>query len=154
MFLPTAINGAFLADLGFIDFAGSSIVHSVGAWAGLVGAMLLGPRIGKFVDGKPQAMPGHNMAIATLGALILWIGWYGFNPGSQLAMDQWVPYVAVTTTLAAAGGGILTDVPSRTKGPCVGPVEIVHPTLWQELQNGIIDIHTIVDSEWMIVVSR
>jgi Amt family ammonium transporter len=94
----------------FIDFAGSSIVHSVGAWAGLVGAMLLGPRIGKFVDGKPQAMPGHNMAIATLGALILWIGWYGFNPGSQLVMDQWVPYVAVTTTLAAAGGGIAATI--------------------------------------------
>ncbi len=96
----------------FIDFAGSSIVHSVGAWAGLIGAMLLGPRIGKFVDGKPQAMPGHNMAIATLGALILWIGWYGFNPGSQLAMDQWVPYVAVTTTLAAAGGAIAATIVS------------------------------------------
>jgi len=115
-------NGGWLNNVGakdpetgeaitqFIDFAGSSIVHSVGAWAGLVGAMLLGPRIGKFVDGKPQAMPGHNMAIATLGALILWIGWYGFNPGSQLAMDQWVPYVAVTTTLAAAGGGIAATI--------------------------------------------
>ena len=90
----------------FIDFAGSSIVHSVGAWAGLVGAMLLGPRIGKYVGGKAQAIPGHNMAIATLGALILWIGWYGFNPGSQLQMDHWVPYVAVTTTLGAAGGAI------------------------------------------------
>ena len=103
-------NGGWLDSLGFVDFAGSSIVHSVGAWAGLVGAMLLGPRIGKFVDGKPQAMPGHNMAIATLGALILWIGWYGFNPGSQLAMDQWVPYVAVTTTLAAAGGAIAATI--------------------------------------------
>ena len=99
-------NGGWLSEAGFIDFAGSSIVHSVGAWAGLVGAFLLGPRIGKYVNGKVQAMPGHNMAIATLGALILWIGWYGFNPGSQLAMDQWVPYVAVTTTLAAAGGAI------------------------------------------------
>ena len=99
-------NGGWLSNLGFIDFAGSSIVHSVGGWAGLVGAMLLGPRIGKFVDGKPQAMPGHNMAIATLGALVLWIGWYGFNPGSELAMDEYVAYVAVTTTLAAAGGAI------------------------------------------------
>ena len=72
--------------------------------------MLLGPRIGKFVDGKAQAMPGHNMAIATLGALILWIGWYGFNPGSELAMDQYVAYVAVTTTLAAAGGAIAATV--------------------------------------------
>jgi len=110
-------NGGWLAELGFIDFAGSSIVHSVGAWAGLVGAMLLGPRIGKFLDGKPQAMPGHNMAIATLGALVLWIGWYGFNPGSQLAMDQWVPYVAVTTTLAAAGGAIgATVISTLTSG--------------------------------------
>ena len=78
-------NGGWLNSVGsveFIDFAGSSIVHSVGAWAGLVGAMLLGPRIGKYVDGKVQAIPGHNMSIATLGALILWIGWYGFNPGS------------------------------------------------------------------------
>ena len=102
-------NGGWLNSVGsveFIDFAGSSIVHSVGAWAGLVGAMLLGPRIGKYVGGKVQAIPGHNMSIATLGALILWIGWYGFNPGSQLAMDQWVPYVAVTTTLGAAGGAI------------------------------------------------
>ena len=99
-------NGGWLDQMGFIDFAGSSIVHSVGAWAGLVGAMLLGPRIGKYVGGKVQAIPGHNMSIATLGALILWIGWYGFNPGSQLAMDQWVPYVAVTTTMGAAGGAI------------------------------------------------
>jgi len=109
-------NGGWLNSVPgapeFIDFAGSSIVHSVGAWAGLIGAMLLGPRIGKFVDGKPQAMPGHNMAIATLGALILWIGWYGFNPGSQLAMDQWVPYIAVTTTLAAAGGAIAATIVS------------------------------------------
>ncbi len=110
-------NGGWLDSLGFIDFAGSSIVHSVGAWAGLVGAMLLGPRIGKFSNGKPQAMPGHNMAIATLGALVLWIGWYGFNPGSQLAMDQWVPYVAVTTTLAAAAGAIgATVVSTLTSG--------------------------------------
>ena len=106
-------NSGWLNSVGnkeFIDFAGSSIVHSVGAWAGLVGAVLLGPRIGKFVNGKTQAIPGHNMSIATLGALILWIGWYGFNPGSQLQMDQWVPYVAVTTTLGAAGGAIAATV--------------------------------------------
>ena len=105
-------NGGWLSEMGFIDFAGSSIVHSVGAWAGLVGAMLLGPRIGIYVNGKTQAMPGHNMAIATLGALILWIGWYGFNPGSELQMDQYVAYVAVTTTLAAAGGAIGATVTS------------------------------------------
>ncbi|HGY5552615.1 MAG TPA: ammonium transporter, partial [Prochlorococcus sp.] len=100
-------NGdGWLAQKGFIDFAGSTLVHSVGAWAGLVGAIALGPRIGKFVGGKAQALPGHNMAIATLGCLILWIGWYGFNAGSELSMDAAVPYIAVTTTLAAAGGAI------------------------------------------------
>ena len=113
-------NGGWLNSVGnkeFIDFAGSSIVHSVGAWAGLVGAMLLGPRIGKYVNGRTQAIPGHNMAIATLGALILWIGWYGFNPGSQLGMDEWVPYIAVTTTLAAAGGAIgATIISTLTSG--------------------------------------
>jgi Amt family ammonium transporter len=98
-------NG-WLNQLGFIDFAGSTLVHSVGAWSGLVGAMILGPRIGKYVDGKAQAIPGHNLAIATLGCLILWLGWYGFNPGSVLAMNETVPYIAVTTTLGAAGGGI------------------------------------------------
>ena len=115
-------NGGWLNSVGnveFIDFAGSSIVHSVGAWAGLVGALLLGPRIGKYVDGKVQAIPGHNMSIATLGALILWIGWYGFNPGSQLAMDQWVPYVSVT-----AGCGNLTLAGSWVAG-LVGGIIVV-----------------------------
>jgi Amt family ammonium transporter len=114
-------NGGWLSTLGgegvgFIDFAGSSIVHSFGAWAGLVGAILLGPRIGKFAGDRVQAIPGHNMAIATLGCLILWIGWYGFNPGSVLAMDQTVPYVAVTTTLGAAGGSISGTLVSQIRG--------------------------------------
>tara|TARA_B100000700_G_scaffold331232_1_gene462501 strand:+ start:1747 stop:3264 length:1518 start_codon:yes stop_codon:yes gene_type:complete len=107
------VGGGWLARLGFIDFAGSTIVHSVGAWAGLIGAMALGPRIGKFSNGKAQALPGHNMAIATLGALILWIGWYGFNGGSVLAFNHTVPYVAVTTTLGAAGGGIAATLVSQ-----------------------------------------
>ena len=98
-------NG-WLNQLGFIDFAGSTLVHTVGAWAGVIGAMILGPRIGKYVDSRPQAIPGHSQALATLGCLILWLGWYGFNPGSVLAMTEAVPYIAVTTTLGAAGGGI------------------------------------------------
>nr|WP_259725635.1 ammonium transporter [Synechococcus sp. CS-1332] len=98
-------NG-WLNQLGFIDFAGSTLVHTVGAWAGVVGAMILGPRIGKYIDSRPQAIPGHSQALATLGCLILWLGWYGFNPGSVLAMTEAVPYIAVTTTLGAAGGGI------------------------------------------------
>ncbi|MCP9819325.1 ammonium transporter [Synechococcus sp. Cruz-9H2] len=103
----------WLNQLGFIDFAGSTLVHTVGACAGLAGAMILGPRIGKFEDGKTQAIPGHNLAIATLGCLILWIGWYGFNPGSVLAMNETVPYIAVTTTLGAAGGGIAGTIFSQ-----------------------------------------
>jgi len=110
------VGGGWLSDLGFIDFAGSTVVHSFGAWSGLVGAMLLGPRIGKYVNGKPQAIPGHNLALATLGCLILWIGWYGFNPGSWLSMGPEVPYIAVTTTLGAAGGAIAGTLTSQLPG--------------------------------------
>ncbi|MFM9101308.1 MAG: ammonium transporter [Cyanobium sp.] len=110
------VGEGWLNKLGFIDFAGSTVVHSFGAWAGLSGAMLLGPRLGKFVDGRRQALPGHNLAIATLGCLILWIGWYGFNPGSMLALNEQVPYIAVTTTLGAAGGGISATLFSQFTG--------------------------------------
>jgi len=113
------VGGGWLNRLGFIDFAGSTVVHSMGAWAGIVGAIVLGPRIGKFVGGKAQAIPGHNLAIATLGCLILWIGWYGFNPGSWLSMAPEVPYIAVTTTLGAAGGGIAATLISQLPG--MGP---------------------------------
>ena len=91
---------------GFHDFAGSTVVHSVGGWAALVGAAILGPRIGRYEDGEPRALPGHNMSIATLGCLILWIGWFGFNPGSELAATSNIAYIAVTTNLAAAAGGV------------------------------------------------
>ncbi len=103
----------WLNQIGFHDFAGSTLVHSVGAWAGLVGAMLLGPRIGKFANGQTQAIPGHNLGLATLGCLILWIGWYGFNPGSVLSMNETVPTIAVITTLGAAGGGIAGTLVSQ-----------------------------------------
>lgn len=110
------VGEGWLNKLGFIDFAGSTVVHSFGAWSGLVGAMLLGPRIGKYINGKPQAIPGHNLAIATLGCLILWLGWYGFNPGSMLALNEHVPYIAVTTTLGGAGGGIAATLISQFTG--------------------------------------
>lgn len=105
----------FLGGTGFHDFAGSTVVHSVGGWAALVGAGILGPRIGKYnEDGTPGALPGHNMSIATLGCLILWIGWFGFNPGSELAADLAVPYIAVTTNLAAVAGGVTATITSWT----------------------------------------
>jgi Amt family ammonium transporter len=107
------VGGGWLNKLGFIDFAGSTVVHSFGAWSGLVGAILLGPRIGKFVGGKAQAIPGHNLAIATLGCLILWIGWYGFNPGSYLSVHPIIAYIAVTTTLGGAAGGISATLTSQ-----------------------------------------
>jgi len=99
-------GGGWLADLGFKDFAGSTVVHSVGGWSALTGAAILGPRMGKYINGRTSALPGHNMSIATLGCLILWIGWFGFNPGSTLAVNETVPYIAVTTNLAGAAGGI------------------------------------------------
>jgi Amt family ammonium transporter len=102
----------FLGGIGFSDFAGSTVVHSVGGWAALMGAAILGPRIGKYQDGQPNALPGHNMSIATLGCLILWIGWFGFNPGSELAASVAVPFIAVTTNLAAAAGGAAATVTS------------------------------------------
>ncbi|RMF26202.1 MAG: ammonium transporter, partial [Cyanobacteria bacterium J083] len=108
-------GGGWLGGMGFHDFAGSTVVHSVGGWAALVGAALLGPREGKYRDGRINAIPGHNMSIATLGCLILWIGWFGFNPGSQLAADEAVPFIAVTTNLAAAAGGITATITSWLK---------------------------------------
>ncbi len=104
-------SDGWLAKMGFHDFAGSTVVHSVGAWAGLAGAILIGPRVGKYikVDGKTtvKAIPGHNIPLAALGVFILWFGWYGFNPGSTLSgTDLGIAHVAVTTTLAAGMGAI------------------------------------------------
>jgi len=102
----------WLFGLGMQDFAGSTVVHYQGALAALAGALLLGPRIGKFdADGRPNAIPGHNMAYTTLGVIILWFGWFGFNPGSTLSVvtgDRigYFAYVALTTNVAAAAGAI------------------------------------------------
>jgi Amt family ammonium transporter len=96
-----------LLGVGFYDFAGSTVVHSIGGWAALAGAIVLGPRIGKFgPDGKPRAIPGHNILIATLGALILWFGWFGFNPGSTTTFDGALARIAVMTNIAGAAGGV------------------------------------------------
>ncbi|MDC6390372.1 ammonium transporter [Maribacter sp. PR1] len=100
-------GGGFLDSWGFYDFAGSTLVHSVGGWAALVAVALLGSRIGKFgKDGKPKAIPGHSIPMATAGVLILWLGWFGFNGGSVLSADpELTSLVLVTTSLAAAAGG-------------------------------------------------
>lgn len=103
-------GSGWLTELGFIDFAGSSIVHAVGGFAALVAAYMVGPRIGKYVDGKVMPIPGHNQILATLGVFILWLGWFGFNGGSQLAWggDDAVAAstVVLITNLSAAAGAL------------------------------------------------
>lgn len=100
-------GGGWLEKLGFLDFAGSTVVHSIGGWLALAGAIVLGPRLGKYdADGKPKAIPGHNIPIAALGVFILWFGWFGFNPGSTTVGEGLIGYIAITTNLAAAAGAL------------------------------------------------
>jgi ammonium transporter, Amt family len=137
-------GGGWLAQMGFHDFAGSTVVHSVGGWAALMGALFLGPRIGKFVkvNGKTtsKAILGHNLPLASLGVFILWFGWYGFNAGSTLSgTDMTMATVAVTTTLGASAGAIAAmmiswihfgkpDVSMSLNGALAGLVGITAPT--------------------------
>lgn len=107
-------GGGFLSEAGFSDFAGSTIVHSCGGWAALAGVIVLGPRIGRYMDGKTVPMPGSNLPLATLGTFILWLGWFGFNGGSQLAMGTIGDVADVSrifsNTNAAAAGGVLAAI--------------------------------------------
>ncbi|NCB02841.1 MAG: ammonium transporter [Spirochaetia bacterium] len=137
-------GGGWLSSLGFHDFAGSTVVHSVGGWAALMGSLALGPRIGKYVRlGKTvtsKAIPGHNLPLASLGVFILWFGWYGFNAGSTLSgTDLTMASVAVTTTLAASAGAVgamaiswkqfkKPDVSMSLNGALAGLVGITAPT--------------------------
>ncbi len=102
------LNGdGWLERMGFLDFAGSTVVHSIGGWLALAGAIILGPRLGKYgPHGKPKAILGHNLPLAALGVFILWFGWFGFNPGSTTVGDGLIGYIAVTTNLAAAAGAV------------------------------------------------
>ena len=109
-------GSGWLESLGFIDFAGSTVVHSVGGWAALAGAIVLGPRLGKYTkDGKVKPILGHNMALAALGVFILWLGWFGFNPGSTTAANKDIAMIFVNTNLAAAAGAVLAMVTSWIK---------------------------------------
>jgi len=105
-------GGGWLAERGMIDFAGSTVVHSVGGWAALMGAWLLGPRLGKYTkEGKPNAIPGHSITLGALGVFILWFGWFGFNPGSTLSgTNPDIGLIAVTTNLSAAAGAIMAMI--------------------------------------------
>ena len=160
-------GGGWLSEMGFSDFAGSTVVHSVGGWAALAGAIILGPRLGKYKDGQVNPMPGSNLALATLGTFILWLGWFGFNGGSQLAMGTVgdvsdVSRIFANTNMAAAAGAvtalILTQVlykkPDLTmvlNGALAGLVSItaepLAPTLfgalWIGAVGGVIVVFTV-----------
>lgn len=128
-----------IGDAVYSDFAGSTIVHLTGGVAALVGAYLIGPRIGKYgEDGKPRAIPGHNIGYAVVGVFILWFGWFGFNAGSELAADEFVPFLAMNTLIAAAAGVIgataiiwfktgVADVAMAGNGALAGLVSITAP---------------------------
>lgn len=108
-------GGGWLADLGFLDFAGDTVVHSVGGWAALSGALILGPRIGKYgKDGKAKAIPGHNMSLAVIGLFVLWLGWFGFNPGSTMSFQNPadVMHILLTTNTAAIAAVLTSTITS------------------------------------------
>ena len=145
------------ASTASLDFAGSTLVHSVGGWAALAGAIILGPRIGKYKDGACIPMPGSNLALATLGTFILWLGWFGFNGGSQLAMGTVgdvadVSRIFANTNTAAAGGAIaaliLTQVhvwqgrphhgaERRTGGPGLDHRRAADPVAWSRRPSSV-----------------
>ena len=104
-------GGGWLENLGFIDFAGSTVVHSIGGWAALAGALVVGPRVGKYnEDGKPKHIPGHSLPLAALGVFILWFGWFGFNAGSTTTGDGSVALIMINTLLASAAGASMSMI--------------------------------------------
>jgi ammonium transporter, Amt family len=143
-------GGGWLAKLGMWDFAGSTVVHSVGGWAALTGAIILGPRIGKYKDGKIFPIPGHNMTSATLGALVLWLGWFGFNPGSTMAADPMsIARICITTNSAAIAGIISStavawivigkpDLSMTINGCLAGLVAITAPCAFVSVESSLI----------------
>jgi Amt family ammonium transporter len=145
-------GGGWLGSLGFLDFAGSTVVHSVGGFAGLAGTVVLGPRIGKYnEDGSVNVIPGHSMPLAMLGMFVLWFGWFGFNPGSTLSGIEagLIAKVAVNTNMAAAVGAVVAmtiawlqtgkpDVGLTMNGALAGLVAITAPCAFVSLTNSII----------------
>lgn len=124
----------WLNSLGFVDFAGSTVVHSVGGWVSLAAILILGPRLGRF-DGKANEIQGHNLVLATVGLLFLWFGWYGFNAGSTLGLTEAIPVIVINTTLAGAAGALTglalawwrkgrPDVPQTINGALAGLIAI------------------------------
>ncbi len=144
-------GGGFLSRLGMLDFAGSTVVHSVGGWAALVGAMLLGPRFGKYAeDGSIRPIPGHNLSLATLGTFVLWLGWFGFNPGSTMSADpQAISHIVITTNTAAAAAVLSSTITSwillekpdlgmTLNGALAGLVAITAPCAFVDILSSLI----------------
>ena len=144
-------GGGWLQSKGFLDFAGSTQVHSIGGWAALMGVLILGPRIGKYsADGKPNAIPGHNLSSATIGCLILWLGWFGFNPGSTMAADPgFIADVCNTTNIAAAMATLTATITCWSKlgkpdlgmtlnGCLAGLVAVTAPCAWISVESAAI----------------
>jgi Amt family ammonium transporter len=144
-------GGWLAADKNFLDFAGSTQVHSIGGWAALIGVLILGPRIGKYgSDGKVNAIPGHNMTAATIGCLILWLGWFGFNPGSTMAADP--GFIADVCVVTNTGGAVATltatatawlmlgkpDIGMTLNGCLAGLVAVTAPCAWISVTSGAI----------------
>lgn len=157
-------GGGWLASLGMWDFAGSTVVHSAGGWLALAGAIMLGPRLGKYnSDGSSNAIMGHNLPLATLGVFILWLGWFGFNPGSTMAATTSIAHIAATTNMAAAVGAIAAmltswvmfkkaDISMALNGTLAGLVAITAPcafvsvasSFWIGLIGGILVVFSVV----------
>ncbi|HYG70151.1 MAG TPA: ammonia permease, partial [Anaeromyxobacteraceae bacterium] len=144
-------GGGWLASQGFLDFAGSTVVHSIGGWAALAGMIVLGPRLGKFgPGGKVNVIPGHNMTSAATGVFILWFGWFGFNPGSTMAADgASIAHIATTTNVAAAAGTVAAmltawlllkkpDLGITLNGCLAGLVAITAPCAFVSVQSALI----------------
>jgi ammonium transporter, Amt family len=144
-------GGGWLAKLGMLDFAGSTVVHSIGGWAAFAGILMLGPRIGKYTKaGKPVAIPGHSMTSAAIGVFVLWFGWFGFNPGSTMAAD-WgsIAHIATTTNTAAAAASISAllaawsllgkpDLGMTLNGGLAGLVAITAPCAFVSVPNSLL----------------
>jgi Amt family ammonium transporter len=143
-------GGGWLAKLGFWDFAGSTVVHSIGGWAALAGVIVLGPRIGKYSGGKIHPIPGHNMTSATIGVMVLWLGWFGFNPGSTMAADPDAISRIILTTNSAAIAGILVstgvawivlgkpDLSMTINGCLAGLVAVTAPCAYISVESSLI----------------
>lgn len=113
-------EGGWLANKGFIDFAGSTVVHSVGGWIALAGIIVLGPRLGRFnEDGSVNDILGHDLLLTTTGVFLLWFGWFGFNGGSTLAMNNSIGLILINTSLAAAAGGTINLIIEKIFHPII-----------------------------------